>query len=55
MSLERYRWFWARLEDRLEMWTWSEKIMTWSEKMLSLPEEKEGRVRQDGEASRFEN
>ena len=37
------------------MLTWSEKILTWSEKMLTLPEEKEGRVRQVGEASRFEN
>ena len=30
------------------MWTWSKKMLTWSEK-------KERRVRQVGEASRFEN
>ena len=38
-----------------KMLTWSEKVMTWSEKMLTLPEKKERRIRQDGEASRFEN
>ena len=43
------------MTDSEKMLTWTEKVMTWSEKMLTLPEKKERRIRQDGEASRFEN